>query len=134
MELVPCGRGIWCTAGNHYAGFWDAHSGGLATNGSGMARGCLRQTLQSTLVVGSSASGSRGALTLFVSLCVSRGLCIIHFLYDSCSIHDMLCCIHLHRVCVCAHVHKYMHVSGSKSIKAWVCCTTTHSARRVQER
>ncbi|OLQ02112.1 putative cysteine desulfurase [Symbiodinium microadriaticum] len=33
-----CSRGIWCTAGNHYAGFWEAHSGGLATNEEGMAR------------------------------------------------------------------------------------------------
>ncbi|CAE7240508.1 sufS [Symbiodinium natans] len=33
-----CKRGIWCTAGNHYAGFWDEHSGGLANNDEGMAR------------------------------------------------------------------------------------------------
>lgn len=32
-------RGVWCTAGNHYAGLWSQHSGGLATTeGGGMAR------------------------------------------------------------------------------------------------
>ena len=45
-DQKPCAlclrhRGIWCTAGNHYAGFWDAHSGGLATNEEGMARASL---------------------------------------------------------------------------------------------
>ena len=29
---------MWCTAGNHYAQFWAAHSGGLATDADGLAR------------------------------------------------------------------------------------------------
>jgi len=33
-----CERGIWTTSGNHYAGLWSEHSGGLATTESGMAR------------------------------------------------------------------------------------------------
>ena len=33
-----CRKGIWCTAGNHYAGFWKAQGGGLANNDDGMAR------------------------------------------------------------------------------------------------
>ena len=31
-------RGVWCTSGNHYAGFWAAQSNGLATNDEGMTR------------------------------------------------------------------------------------------------
>ena len=31
-------QGVWCTAGNHYAGFWNDHSDGLATNADGMCR------------------------------------------------------------------------------------------------
>ncbi|CAE7812702.1 csd [Symbiodinium sp. CCMP2592] len=38
LAMRLCSRGIWCTAGNHYAGFWEAHSDGLATNEEGMAR------------------------------------------------------------------------------------------------
>eukprot|EP00930_Biecheleria_cincta_P039847 TRINITY_DN27349_c0_g1_i1.p1 TRINITY_DN27349_c0_g1~~TRINITY_DN27349_c0_g1_i1.p1 ORF type:complete len:736 (-),score=116.25 TRINITY_DN27349_c0_g1_i1:466-2673(-) len=33
-----CAQGVWCTAGNHYAGFWSAQSGGFATDEEGMAR------------------------------------------------------------------------------------------------
>eukprot|EP00929_Paragymnodinium_shiwhaense_P084549 TRINITY_DN45205_c0_g1_i1.p1 TRINITY_DN45205_c0_g1~~TRINITY_DN45205_c0_g1_i1.p1 ORF type:complete len:408 (-),score=72.65 TRINITY_DN45205_c0_g1_i1:847-1998(-) len=33
-----CSKGIWCTSGNHYAGFWDAQSKGLATGQEGMTR------------------------------------------------------------------------------------------------
>ncbi|CAK0841979.1 unnamed protein product [Prorocentrum cordatum] len=33
-----CRRGVWCTAGNHYAGFWGDLSAGLATPDTGMAR------------------------------------------------------------------------------------------------
>ena len=33
-----CERGVWTTAGNHYAGFWTDHSGGLATVEEGMCR------------------------------------------------------------------------------------------------
>jgi len=33
-----CEKGIWCTYGNHYAGFWNEHSGGLATNETGITR------------------------------------------------------------------------------------------------
>lgn len=35
-ELVR--QDVWCTAGNHYAQFWGAHSGGLANNDEGMCR------------------------------------------------------------------------------------------------
>mmetsp|Transcript_34797 Transcript_34797/g.69350 ORF Transcript_34797/g.69350 Transcript_34797/m.69350 type:complete len:99 (-) Transcript_34797:206-502(-) len=31
-------QGVWCTAGNHYAQFWAAHSNGLATDDEGMTR------------------------------------------------------------------------------------------------
>ena len=33
-----CEQGVWCTAGNHYAGFWHAQAVGLADNDNGMAR------------------------------------------------------------------------------------------------
>mmetsp|Transcript_102499 Transcript_102499/g.316308 ORF Transcript_102499/g.316308 Transcript_102499/m.316308 type:complete len:760 (+) Transcript_102499:64-2343(+) len=33
-----CERGVWCTAGNHYAAFWSAHSGGLTDDDTGMCR------------------------------------------------------------------------------------------------
>jgi cysteine desulfurase family protein (TIGR01976 family) len=33
-----CDRGIWCTAGNHYAGFWSAQSNGAISNDEGMTR------------------------------------------------------------------------------------------------
>lgn len=33
-----CARGIWCTAGNHYASFWEKYGGGLATVEEGMTR------------------------------------------------------------------------------------------------
>jgi selenocysteine lyase/cysteine desulfurase len=33
-----CKRGIWCTAGNHYAGFWHKQTAGVADNDNGMAR------------------------------------------------------------------------------------------------
>jgi len=38
LTATLCARDIWCTSGNHYAGFWDAHSGGLASNDTGMTR------------------------------------------------------------------------------------------------
>lgn len=31
-------RGVWCTAGNHYAGFWEKHSGGRVANDIGATR------------------------------------------------------------------------------------------------
>jgi cysteine desulfurase family protein (TIGR01976 family) len=33
-----CEKGIWCTYGNHYAGFWSDHSNGLVTNDTGITR------------------------------------------------------------------------------------------------
>eukprot|EP00928_Gymnodinium_smaydae_P095613 TRINITY_DN8258_c0_g1_i1.p1 TRINITY_DN8258_c0_g1~~TRINITY_DN8258_c0_g1_i1.p1 ORF type:complete len:740 (-),score=157.21 TRINITY_DN8258_c0_g1_i1:271-2490(-) len=33
-----CERGIWCTAGNHYAGFWEKQSNGSVNNADGMTR------------------------------------------------------------------------------------------------
>lgn len=38
LASALCARGVWCTSGNHYAGFWDEHSGGLARNDAGMVR------------------------------------------------------------------------------------------------
>jgi len=38
LARALCERGVWCTAGTHYARLWDEHSGGLATNDRGMAR------------------------------------------------------------------------------------------------
>jgi selenocysteine lyase/cysteine desulfurase len=33
-----CAQGIWCTAGNHYATFWAAQSGGSTSDVDGMTR------------------------------------------------------------------------------------------------
>jgi len=33
-----CRQDVWCTAGNHYAGFWQAQTTGVANNADGMAR------------------------------------------------------------------------------------------------
>jgi len=33
-----CERHIWCTYGNHYAGFWSEHTGGVAQNDIGICR------------------------------------------------------------------------------------------------
>jgi len=33
-----CERGVWCTSGNHYGGYWAKQSGGLASQEEGMTR------------------------------------------------------------------------------------------------
>jgi cysteine desulfurase family protein (TIGR01976 family) len=33
-----CERGVWCTSGNHYAGFWNSQSDGRFSNDTGMTR------------------------------------------------------------------------------------------------
>jgi len=38
LTAALCERGVWCTSGNHYAGFWNGHSGGVAGNDSGLTR------------------------------------------------------------------------------------------------
>ena len=38
LAAFLCERGIWTTAGNHYAGFWTEHGGGLANVEEGMCR------------------------------------------------------------------------------------------------